>query len=300
MPYLFTCPHCQTKTQVEDRYSGLAGECVTCGGKIEIPKFVAEVTENPPSTKPWKHLSSVVAAAVVLILLLCLAYAAIRQGSETVTRLQANRERTASMRNIERIAEALNAYALVHKSYPPPYTVDTSGRRMHSWRVLILPFLDQDDAYDSFNMDEPWDSAQNMQYAFSSMPNVYRHPSYQVNAGFNESAYYLVTGDGTLFPSKGPLGPDQVIDDPLKTILVLEASAPLTSGVWTEPIDIDFATVQGIGGTQNNVGGLLDDGMVVATIDERGHFIPDTLPLSTLKALITPRGGEPLADDTLD
>ncbi len=46
MPFLFTCPHCQTKTQVDDRYSGQSGNCVTCGGPIQLPRFAAGATQR--------------------------------------------------------------------------------------------------------------------------------------------------------------------------------------------------------------------------------------------------------------
>ncbi|WP_372722148.1 DUF1559 domain-containing protein [Novipirellula sp.] len=301
MPYLFTCPHCQTKTQVEDRYSGQRGECVTCGGEIQLPDFAGEaIPQNVQSTSVSKQFASVVAAIVVLILLLAIVFAAIYQGRQTVGLLQTNRDRTASMRNLEKIAAAMNAYAADHGSYPPPFTTDVAGKPLQSWRVLILPYLGEDELYNQIDRNAAWDTQQNMSVAFSRMPAVYRHPSSQTNAGFSESGYYLVTGDRTLFPNTGPLGPNQVVDDPLKTILVVEASPPVTSGVWTEPVDVDFATLQGIGGSSNNIGGLLDTGAAIVTVDERGHYLDDVTPASTLRALVTPRGGEPLADDTLD
>ncbi len=301
MPYLFTCPHCQTKTQVEDRYSGLKGECVTCGGEIQLPDFAGQAT--PQSVQPTsvsKQFASVVAAIVVLMLLLAFGFAAIYQGRQTVGLLQTNRDRTASMRNLEKIAAALNAYAADHGTYPPPFTADAAGKPLQSWRVLILPYLGEDELYNLIDRNAAWDTQQNMSVSFSQMPSVYRHPSSQTSSGYSESGYYLVTGDRTLFPSTGPLGPNQVVDDPLKTILVVEASPPVISGVWTEPVDVDFATMQGIGGSSNNIGGLLDTGAAIVTVDERGHYLDETTPTSTLRALVTPRGGEPLADDTLD
>ncbi|MGI9474980.1 MAG: DUF1559 domain-containing protein [Rubripirellula sp.] len=301
MPYLFTCPHCQTSTQVEDRYSGQKGECVACGEPIQLPRFAAGITQLPPAIKQTKSAGWVAAAIVAVILLGCLLFALVRVGGQTMNRLSSNRERTSSMRNLERIADALNAYANDHGSYPPSFTRDASGRRMHSWRVLILPYLDEDDLYNRFDLSQAWDFPINMNAA-AAIPSVYQHPNSGSTMRFNESAYYLVVGPGTLFPKNGPLGPDQVVDDLAQTILVIEGTPLIPSGSWAEPIDLDFAKIQGKIGSNPGIepGGLLDDGVAFATADGRGHFLPNVTDPATVRALVTPRGGERLRDDTLD
>ncbi|TWT83073.1 hypothetical protein CA13_45360 [Planctomycetes bacterium CA13] len=300
MPYLFTCPHCQTKTEVEDRFSGLAGECVTCGEPIELPNFAKQASPDNPKTRENKFLSSLLAAGVVLVLILCLLFAVVRHGSQTVTQLQTNRARASSIRNLEKIAAALNAYSADHGTYPPPFTKNQAGRPMQSWRVLILPYLGEEELYDSINLGADWDNPDNMSVAYNRVPSAFSHPDGSVGRIFSESAYYLITGPGTLFPATGPLGPNDVIDDTTKTLLVVEGSPTMTTNLWTEPVDINVTQAQGIGGNNSNVGGLLDEGAAAATVDGRGHYIADTMPTATFRALISPRGGEPLADDTLD
>ncbi len=300
MPYLFTCPHCQTKTQVEDRYSGQSGECVTCGGAIQLPHFAIGSTELPPVKKDTKTAGWVIAAVVSVILLGCLLFAMVRVGGQAMNQLTSNRDRTSSIRNLERIAEALNAYAADHGTYPPSATRDASSK-LHSWRVLILPYLNEEDLYNKFDLDLAWDHPQNMQAAYE-IPSAYQHPDSGTNSAFFESGYYLITGQGTLIPNTGPLGPDQVVDDPAQTILVTEGSPLVPSGMWTEPIDLDFANIQGKLGTNPGVepGGQLEDGVAFATVDGRGHFVPNTIEPTVFRSLVTPRGGERLPDDTLD
>ncbi|MFG0261358.1 MAG: DUF1559 domain-containing protein, partial [Novipirellula sp. JB048] len=235
-----------------------------------------------------------------LLLLLSLAYAAIRQGRQTMGIFQTQRQLSASIRNLEKIAAALNAYAADHGTYPPPFTTDAAGMPLQSWRVLILPYLGEDALYESIDRSVAWDAANNLPLAYSRIPSVYRHPNGPLQGNSNESGYYLIRGEETLFPSSGPLGPNDVVDDPLKTILVVEAAPSLVSGTWTEPVDLDLATIQGVGGFAVNIGGRLDGGAAIATIDGRGHFLDANTPTATLRALVTPRGGEPLADDTLD
>ena len=46
---------------------------------------------------------------------------------------------------------------------------------MHSWRVLILPFLDQQSLYNQYDFREPWNGPNNIKL-LNSMPSVLRLP----------------------------------------------------------------------------------------------------------------------------
>jgi len=59
---------------------------------------------------------------------------------------------------------AFHNYSDTHGALPPLYTVDDEGKPLHSWRVLILPFLEQQDLYNQIRLDEPWDSEYNKQF----------------------------------------------------------------------------------------------------------------------------------------
>ncbi|QDT08883.1 DUF1559 domain-containing protein [Planctomycetes bacterium K23_9] len=303
MPFLFTCPHCRTQTQVEDQYSGRSGECVTCGKPIDIPRFAPKrlgsgKTGLSGATKPFGWI---VAASVALVLLGCLVFAVFRFGGQTVQRLSSNRTRNASIRNLEKIAAALNAYAAEHKTYPPPALLDANGKPLLSWRVLILPYLDEDELYDKFDLTKDWTSEPNMQIVYE-MPAVFRHPDSQGGFTTPESDYYLVVGANTLFPPKGPMSPDKIVDSPTQTLLVIEGNPSVPTGMWTEPIDLDFAKMSGQinGSRKDDPGQLLEDGAAMATVDGRGHFLSDDTAVTVFNALVTPAGGEPLPDDTLD
>ncbi len=328
MPYLFTCTHCQTKTLVDDRYSGQSGRCVTCGAEIRLPDFAPPETRtasgargvspggSPGGSTAWQMGNSspmfrrLVAAAIMLVIVVCGAVAMVRYGSPALTTIQTNRMRVQSARNIERIASALNAYASDHGTYPPPVIRRPDGTLMHSWRVLLLPYLDEKELFNDYDMNQPWDSPGNIEMT-TRMPSVYRAASNPLYG--TDSAYYLITGPGTLFPpapASGPAGafrplsPSSVSDDPGQTLLVVEASA-LTSNYypsWLEPRDLDVTLMQGVIGTSagREIGGVNVGGAVVATVDGRSHFLSDQTSPSTVMSLITISGGEPLADDVLD
>ena len=205
------------------------------------------------------------------------------------------------MQNLRRIAEALNEYSLQNGRYPPAYTIDGSGRPMHSWRVLLLPYLGEDELYNQINLSKPWDDNENLNVMWQ-MPAVYRHPDSNLG-NYSVPAYFLITGPGTLFPPGGvPLGPDDVVDSPSQTILVTEAMPVAMGDSWLEPVDLDYATMTGdmTVGSLAEPGGLTEGGACVATVDARTHFLDDDTRPATVRALITPAGGERLPDDVLD
>ena len=322
MPYLFTCPHCQTRTEVEDEFSGQAGQCVVCGREIVLPEFASVANDQSgrgdrsgagDQTGPGKRSSMAsgstatskkrkrsvawIAAAVLLLLIVGTGVIAIAKiGGSAAQRVRQGRERLASIRNLEKIASALNAYAADHGRYPAPAILGRNGKPLLSWRVQILPYLGEEELYDEFNLDESWDVGENQLLQYQ-MPVVFRHPDSQ--GWSSDTTYHLVTGRGTLFPPTGPLGPKQVADGATKTILCVEARA---SSVWSEPLDLDVIAT---GGTINSasgtdLGGVTTGGVCVVTVDGRGHFLSEATPAMTVNALISPRGGEPLPDDVLD
>tara|TARA_R110002049_G_scaffold2750_9_gene22336 strand:+ start:3199 stop:4110 length:912 start_codon:yes stop_codon:yes gene_type:complete len=303
MSFLFTCPHCQAKTQVDDRYSGQAGQCAVCGEPIQLPTIASSVDPPTKQSTGIRSLGWLVSACVLLVLLLCLLFAVIRYGGSTLAQLTNSRQRTTSLNNLQQIAEALNAYAADHGTYPPPATVDQNGVPLHSWRVLILPYLGEDRLYNEFDLSLPWNHADNLNVVYqNSPPTALIHPNANANGLSQQSGYHLVVGQGTLFPPSGPLSPDQVTDDPALTLLVIEAAPASSMNMWTEPVELDFGTMLGrINGTAGiEPGGMLDGGAAVATVDGRVHFAKETLSPNIVRSLITPTGSEPLPDDALD
>ena len=299
MPFLFTCPHCQAKTQVEDRYSGQSGECATCGNAIQIPQFASTAVQTQEKAK--SNSSWIIGTGVALMLLGCLGFAVFQFGGKTVQRLSTNRAQNSSMRNVKKIAKALNAYAEEFGNYPPPALLDPqTGRPLLSWRVLILPYLGEEELFKKFDLTKDWSAQENMAQSYQ-MPAVFRHPGAD-DYYTPESDYFLITGGGTLFPPTGPMDPKKIGDSPSQTILVIEGEAPSVNNMWTEPIDLDFSKMTGQinGSSDHDPGKQLENGVVMATVDGRTHYLPNETTVITFNALATPSGGEPLADDTLD
>ena len=102
-----------------------------------------------------------------------------QKASEWATALTApirgNAARTQCVNNLKQIGLAMHNYHATHKTFPPAFTVDKDGKPLLSWRVLILPYLEQDALYKEFHLDEPWDSPHN-RTLIERMPPTYRCP----------------------------------------------------------------------------------------------------------------------------
>ena len=62
---------------------------------------------------------------------------------------------------LKQIALALRAYEARFHALPPAYTVDADGKPLHSWRTLILPFLERIDVYRRIDLSKPWNDPAN-------------------------------------------------------------------------------------------------------------------------------------------
>lgn len=196
--------------------------------------------------------------------------------------------------NLMQIGLALSNYHDVFGSFPPAYIPDEYGRPMHSWRVLILPWLDQGPLYNQYRFDEPWDGPNNRKLhgAVVAVYQCLSDPADSKSAEKNFTSYVAVIGPNTMWPGSEPVKLGDVTDGTAKTLMVVEVA---NSGIhWMEPRDlhvlqmaptINSSSGQGI--SSKHVGGaqgLLANGSA--------RFFSDKLPAATLRDLLTRRGGE--------
>ena len=104
-------------------------------------------------------------------------------------------------RHLQRIVIALLLYERKHGTLPPAYTTDASGKPLHSWRTLLLPYLGQNELYAKLRLDEPWDSPHNSRFHTTQL-DIYQCPSANLPPG--QTSYSVVVGDKTAFgPGQG-------------------------------------------------------------------------------------------------
>src|SRR5437868_3063260 len=84
-------------------------------------------------------------------------------------------DRNTSVNSLKQIALAMHNYLNVYGHLPPAAIRDKEGRPLLSWRVALLPFLEQDQLYKRFKLDEPWDSEHNKKL-LAAMPKTYLRP----------------------------------------------------------------------------------------------------------------------------
>lgn len=174
----------------------------------------------------WRVLATTLAIIVVLIALLL---PAVRRDARPAARA------TQCRFNMERIGLALHQYHDVYGSFPPAYTVDSNGRRLHSWRTLILPHLDQMNVYNAIDLSKPWNDSAN-DTAYETTIPAYTCPSVEdLPPGY--TTYLGLVGQDCCFPPKG----SRTLSEFAHTSTTLAAIEVPTEGAvhWMEPQDTD-------------------------------------------------------------
>jgi len=192
--------------------------------------------------------------------------------------------RAASMNNMKQIGLAMHIHHDAHRGFPPAYIADADGKPLLSWRVAILPYIEQQALYEQFNLDEPWDSENNRKL-IPMMPQIYRNPDNRLPPG--RTSYLTVRGENTAFPGGEGLKMADFRDGTSNTILFVEA-ADYKSVEWTKPDDFvpdEDDPLEGLRGARPN-------GFNAAFCDGSVRFIPDHIDSDTLEALFTRSGGE--------
>ncbi len=142
--------------------------------------------------------------------------------------------------NMKQVSVALRMYEEAHGAYPPAVVTDENGKPMHSWRVLILPYLERQDLYQRYDMSEPWNGPNNSKL-LAEMPSAFKCPAAGDHAP-GETGIQVITGEETMFPPTGGVRRSDVKDGESNTILLIEAGK--TPVKWLEPSDFDFSRLE--------------------------------------------------------
>ena len=120
---------------------------------------------------------------------------------EAVRKVREAAARTQSSNNLKQIALAMHNYHGTYNRLPPQATYDKNGKPMLSWRVMILPFIEQQNLYNRFHLDEPWDSEHNKKL-LARMPKIYASPQDEKTLKEHTTHYQGFVGKGALFEGK--------------------------------------------------------------------------------------------------
>jgi prepilin-type processing-associated H-X9-DG protein len=188
--------------------------------------------------------------------------------------------------HLKQIGLAMFHYHERYGCFPAAATFDDKGKPLLSWRVAILPFMEEDALYREFRLNEPWYSPHNKSL-IGKMPAVFGCPFNEGRQGWAKmSPYQVIVGPQTMFTG-GIAGVRQVdvTDGTDHTILVAETNnlAP-----WTAPHGVAFLSASSLGMSGSEHPG----GLNAAMADGSVHFIESTIDPGVLWSLMTRDGGE--------
>jgi prepilin-type processing-associated H-X9-DG protein len=216
-------------------------------------------------------VAAVLVAAVILLL-------PVSRGAREAAR------RSQCANNLKSIGRAIDAYSREHGSLPPPFSVDADGHPLHSWRVLLLPYLDDGAAAGAIDVEKRWDDPANATAGLATA-EPYRCPSLRAPAG--TTTYHLVVSPEGLVHSDRSATREEAASADRNTILVIESPegrAMPWMGGGDDGVEVLMGSDEGC--HAGGVMALFADGSV--------HFLHiGSLPLDVRRSLITPEADTP-------
>jgi type II secretory pathway pseudopilin PulG len=199
--------------------------------------------------------------------------------------------------NLKQIALALENYRSAYGCFPPAYLADATGKPMHSWRMLIIPYMEKSPFYSSYKFDEPWDGPNNRKLLDPYWPPYYDCPSRGAKRGL--TSYVMIVGPKTAFPGVHTIKLGDIRDGAGRTIVIAEVSN--VDIHWTEPRDLDAESMSWIINDPSKPGlsSLHDRGPAVLFADGTIRRLGTFQPSATLKAMTSIDGGEAIDLDKL-
>jgi hypothetical protein len=199
-----------------------------------------------------------------------------------------------SAANMKQILLALHKYASAqkHMAFPPQAIRSKDGKPLLSWRVAVLPWLNQNELYKQFHLDEPWDSEHN-KALIESMPDVFRSPQIQVRRR-GITTYLVPVGKEVAFTGEatGRRLPSEFPDGTANTIFLLDVSDE-KGVIWTKPDDLQVD----LSDPKKGIIGHYPDFFLVALTDGSVRPVRKSVSNATLKAAFTVAGGDTLGTD---
>jgi hypothetical protein len=177
----------------------------------------------------------------------------------------------------------------VHKQFPTATIIDPDSKTPHSWRVALLPYLDQKALYDRYRLNEPWDSEHNRKL-IEEGARIYQVPQ---DGAEGQCGYFALVGPGTVFdPDKAPITVERIVDGTSMTMSIVEAKRDIP---WTKPEDIAYIQDQPL----PEFGGYFPGGFDALFVDGSVHFLSDRVDQQLLGDIISIDGREPVDAEKL-
>jgi Protein of unknown function (DUF1559) len=180
----------------------------------------------------------------------------------------------------------MHSYADEHGRLPPAVVYGENGRPLLSWRVLVLPFIEQGEIFRQFKLDEPWDSLHNIRLLPKMPPTYFPFDGSSPPESYT-TFYQVFVGEGTAFEGREGLKlKGDFPNGTSNTFLVVEAGFAVP---WTKPEDIPYDERKPL----PKLGGLFKGSFRAALADGSVRSVLHGTKESTLRAVIVRNGGRP-------
>lgn len=247
---------------------------------IDNPDAGPEFSSVPPEAKRSLTFKLVEVLGVCAIIGVAIAFFL-----PATRRARPAARRTQCKMNLKQIGLALHNYHDAYGAFPPAYTVDANGKPLHSWRTLLLPFLDRGDLYKKIDFSKPWDDPANAEVARASIPE-FNCPSSA--APRDHTSYVAVIGPHSCLRPQKSASIQEITDGTGNTMMVIEVAAE-QSVPWISPQDTDESSFLSLGpkSKTSHTGGLH-----VLLADGAARFLSAALEASFRRALISIDGND--------
>ena len=172
----------------------------------------------------------------------------------------------------------MHNYQSATGALPPAAVTDKDGKPLLSWRVLVLPYIEQDTLFRQFHLDEPWDSPHNITL-LDKMPATYKARSRYVNLPPNTTLVKVFVGKNTPFEPGKRVTLDDFKRGTGDTLLLVEAGEPV---LWTKPAEIEYDA----DGPLPNLDGIFPDLLRAANGDTSRRYIQRPLDEAEIREMI--------------
>jgi prepilin-type processing-associated H-X9-DG protein len=289
----YTCPNCGKSMVVDDQFAGQTGPCSACGKPITIPSAMGGLPPQPRSG--GGGAIGIMIGVGVACLVGCLGIGGV-VAALLLPAVQAARtaaRRSQSSNNLKQIVLAMHNYHDTYRQWPPAYVADENGKPLYSWRVVILPFMEQNALYQQFDKNKAWDDPANLAIS-QQMVSVYRSPGDETVTP-NGTNYFVIVGAQTAFPPDKQISLADITDGTSNTIAVMELKG--IAGSWAAPIDPDMTKISpSLGNAPGQMNPVFPGGTNVAMCDGSVRFLSSSIQPNLLQLLILRNDGQAVTD----
>ncbi|WP_197439648.1 DUF1559 family PulG-like putative transporter [Calycomorphotria hydatis] len=196
--------------------------------------------------------------------------------------------RAQSINNMKHLMIAMHSYHATHNAFPAHANYSQNGKPLLSWRVHLLPFLDEEELYNQFHFDEPWDSPHN-KTLINKMPDAFREPASGIPKSEFKTNYLAPVGEGFVFDgTPTAIRIRDITDGTSNTIAMLQVDDD-NAVVWTKPDDWEFDNKKPYNGL---TGKLYNGTLIVALADGSTRTVKQRIEKNLFEILLKRNDGE--------